>query len=69
MTFSEQVIDELRAMQDIGAISIRTLSRAVRMVRDNDDIFGSDYGCDGRRDSVMSVTDAADMALALAEAR
>lgn len=60
MNFSEQVIEELRAMQDIGAISIRALSRAVRMVRENGDMFASD--------SVMSATDAADMALALTRA-
>ena len=57
MSFNDAVIEELRSMQDIDAISIRTLSRAVRIVRDDIKIFSDD--------SVMSVADAADLAISL----
>ena len=63
MEFMDSVVDELRAMADAGIISNRKLAHTVRMVRDNPDMFGDDYGIDGRRDSVMSVEDAADLAL------
>jgi hypothetical protein len=67
MTFAENVIEELRSMQDAELISKRTLSRAVRIVRSDTDTFcDSAYGVNGYRDSVMSVTDGADLAVSLA---
>ena len=67
MTFAENVIEELRSMQDAELISKRTLSRAVRIVRSDTDTFcDSAYGANGRRDSVLSVTDGADLAISLA---